>query len=501
MRGALRAARRVAVGALGWGDSAPPWALSCLAVAAVGALGVVGTVPVSASASPFDLMGAGARSVALSGGNPADVEGPAAAHANPAALALTAGGVEAAMVGTALPVSVHLSRAVCTEAPAACAATYGGVPTARHAPLLPRGGPGLQLGIAGRHPHLWPARLGGGALLHLPGAGLVHLRGPMREQPHFPRLEALPQRLSLLLSAGFALSDRLAIGAGVQVLASIGSHISGDLDPTGGRIEPAAVTIALRPVARLVAGVHWRPRGDLALGLSVRQAIGLRSAITSRLSADPVVHAAMRIDLSGLWSPLTVQFGVRWLAPSRRLRVQAALQLARWSQLRDPTPQVRIDLQGDVLRGLGAERWLDVGTQRAAATPGASDTVSPQLGVEASPWPGILHDRLRLRAGYAFHPAMLPRATGTSNLIDNDAHVFGAGAEWALRAVWVRGDDTSRRADLASPSRGPFVAFGAQGQYLPRRSAAKQGGDRDPIGDLDHGGAVWHLVLQAGHRF
>lgn len=495
MRVAVAAARRGASGARGSCGGLGPVALAWLTCVAVGAS------PAVSRASTFELFGAGARAVGLAGGNAADVEGPAATHLNPAALALTQGGVEAALVGTGLPVDVHLSRAVCTDSPSACAAATAGVPTARHAPLLPRGGLGLQLGVAGRHPHLWPGRLGVGALLQLPGAGLVHLRGPMREQPHFPRLEALPQRLSLLLAVGFAVTDRLAIGAGVQVLASIGSHIDGDLDPTGGRIGPAAVAIALRPVARLVAGLHWRPRGDVALGLSVRQSIGMRSAITSTLTADPVVNAAMRIDLHGLWSPLTVQLGVRWLAASRRVRVLAGLQFARWSQLPDPTPQVRIDLQGDALRGLGAERWVDVGTSRHAISPAANDTLSPQLGLEALPLPAKLHDRLKVRAGYSFHPAMLPRATGKSNGLDNDAHVLGVGAEWTLRSAWIRGDSAVRPADLAAPVAGPWIGCGAQAQLLPRRSAAKQLGDRDPIGDLDHGGALWHVALQVGTRF
>ena len=440
-------------------------------------------------ASVFELFGAGARGVALGGALAASAEGPDATFYNPAALAFARSqSVSIGMAATSMQLRVHLARPICQDAADRCSAASGGAATARYEPLLPSGGSHLQLGWNGRHPTLAGGRVAFGFALTLPSRGLIHLSGPDARQPHFPLLESLADRISVRFATGVRVHQRVSLGLGVQILASLGSVIDASLDPAGQRLEPAAVTISLQPTVRMTAGVLVEPIDGLRLGLGVRQEMAMHSRIPSQLRLGSLVGANMLVAQDTLFSPWTFELGAAWRGLGGRLGVMAGLRVALWSALPDPSPRVVIDVGGGAAGQLGLDDLADVGTRRGATPPNANTTVSPSLGVEA-----LLHPRWTARLGYGYRPAALPRAIDATNLLDNPVHAIGVGCELGLGAALAA-------ADGVPPQHRAFVQVAAQLQIWPRQAVYKTDPE-DVEGNLDHGGWIAHGVVQAGVRF
>lgn len=457
------------------------------AVACVAALGCL--LPWAAAASVFELFGAGPRGVALTNALAAAAEGPEATFYNPAGLATARNqSLAVGMAATSMQLRVHLARAICQDSAERCVAASSGAATARYEPLLPSGGSHLQLGWNGRHPTLAGGRLGFGFALTLPSRSLIHLSGPDARQPHFPLLESLADRISVRAAAGMQLRPRVSVGLGLQILAALGSSIDATLDPPAKRLEPVSVTIALQPTVRMTAGVQVEPIDGLRLGLGLRQEMLLHSRIPSHLLLGSLVGADMLVAQDTLFSPWTFELGAAWRLRGGRLLLLAGLRVALWGRMPDPSPRVVIDVGGGAAGQLGLDDVVDVGTRRTATPPGARTTTSPSLAAEFAVAP-----RWTARAGYSYRPTPLPRASGATNLLDNDVHALGAGCEIGL------GDA------LGAPGAGPtlhrgFVQLGLQLQLWPRRAVYKSD-PQDVQGDLDHGGWIAHGGALAGVRF
>ncbi|MCB9738344.1 MAG: outer membrane protein transport protein [Deltaproteobacteria bacterium] len=442
-----------------------------------------------ASASVFELFGADPRGVAMAGAMAAVAEGPAAAFYNPAALHdAPTGSMQIGWAATAFGLDIHLARPVCTLASDRCRSLWGGT-TARHGPLLPRSGQHLQLGWNAHHRRVLGGRLAFGALLTLPAQRLIRLSGPDAAQPHYVLYESLPDRLSILLAVGVRITDWLRAGVGVQVLAALGSALDLDLEPINGRIEPASVAISLQPTARMTAGVTVHPGLGLRFGVGVRQEVSLRYRIPSRLRLGALAEADLLVAQNTLYSPTSLEIGGSWRSADARWQVGLNLRIALWSRAPDPSPTLAIDVGGGAVGRLGLDGLADVRPQREAAT-GFSDTAAPSLGAEwwARPW-------LALRTGYSYRPSPVPYAVGLTSQLDNDVHALGLGCEIGFgERIRIRSEDATLLRHAF------YLRLGAQAQILPRRAVYRRD-PNDPVGDLDHGGSIFHAAAHFGARF
>jgi hypothetical protein len=450
-------------------------------------------------ASVFELFGAGPRSVGMAGAMAGAARGAEAAFHNPALLGDSRlAGVWAGFTSTVHDLSVQLARPACTGPYLACRAQHIAGFSSRET-HLPRDTGGLTLG--------WHYPLGGvfhnrvvlGAALAMPWKDILRISGPDPQTPQFLMFESLPDRLAFLFAGAWRVTNRWSVGVGAQVLAQLGAEIALDLDPTNHRLDYASTRISLTPQGRLTAGTSFRATDYLTLGLGYRQALSLQYRIPTDIKVGAAIDAVMDLGQETLFTPDAVHAGAAWRV-SDRLLLAADLGLALWSQTPDPSPYVWIDVGGQATNALGAGGLFDVGTDTAPLDLHFADTWNPAVAAEweaSRSWV--------VRGGYTFRPSPAPRAIGFTNYLDNPTHGIGAGFSWRfgqftsgekLRLGAVAGDRPP-----AGEAAAPFsVDVGTQLLVLPRRTVIKRD-PNDPVGDLQHGGQVWHVSVAFGGAF
>lgn len=450
----------------------------CAAAVCAWSLGVAPCA--TATASVFDLFGAGASGVARPGA--ALATGPYAAFANPAGLGRDDGHrVVAAIAASVFALDVHIVRPLCAGDALTCQARHGGLPTRAVEPALPEPNLHLQLGFSGVVARPGGRALAAAVLLTVPRGGLVQLRGPPAEAPQFAAIAPLADRMAALAAAGWQVAPWLRLGAGVQVLAAIDSDIRAGLQPASGLMAPVEATIELSPRIRAVAGAIARLSDRAEVGLSVRQALAVAARIPTVLDTEGLLRGDMAIVQHALASPWTVDASARW-QPTASVQLQVGLRAALWQWQPPPVPQVSIDIEGSAVDAVGLGQAVDIASTPAPARPYQTAwTASAGGHWRASP-------RWTLEAGYALRTSALPRATGSTNLLDNPAHIVGAGASLALP---LPGSATA-----ASDDGGWRLGVAVQWQHLARRAVRKADLAGDPVGDLDHGGDIVHAVVQ-----
>lgn len=453
-------------------------------------------VPIASNASVFEQFGAGPRSAALVGALSGSADGGEAAFHNPALLThAPLAGAWFGVAATGHALSVQLARPVCEGRYLACRGQHQAGFSSRAA-QLPRDSQGFQLG--------WHYPLGGplrgkaalGAGLSLPQGHIIRISGADPQTPKFLLYEGMPDRIAFLFAVAARLGQQVSLGVGVQVLAVLDAAIDLGLDPTNHRMSRAAIAIGLAPRARLTAGMAYKPLQTLTLGLSYRQRLSLEYKIPTTIDIGEPIKLDIALGHETLFTPDILHLGAGWKATSRLL-LSAEASLAFWSQAPDPSPQVGLDVGGAAVQGLGLGKVLDVGTDTPPVQLALADTVSPGLAAE---W--RLAAPLQLRAGYRFRPSPAPRAEGPYNYLDNHAHAFGAGIGLRFGTL-----STPLQAELdvqgvmAAEAPAPLrIDLGGQWLWLPRRTVLKR--DRnDPVGDLAHGGSVWHAGLAFGGSF
>ncbi len=448
-------------------------------------------------ASVFEMFGAGPRAVGMGGAMTAAASGGEAAFHNPAMLAGAAlAGAWGGFDYTHYDLSITLQRPVCLDATATCRSQYLGGFSSR-APQLPTDSSGAQVG--------WHYPLGGifkervvvGATLALPTGHLIRISGPDPQTPHFPMYEGMPDRIAFLFAAGWRVTDQFWVGAGIQVLAGLESNIQLALNPTNGTMDAAAIRIGLQPKVRLTAGATVHAPRDVWFAVSYRQRLSLQYQIPTDVALGKPAELAIALSHETLFTPDSIHTGIAWRPFHGPLLLSGDLTWSLWSAMPDPSPQVALDIGGMAVNGLGLGTALDVGTNTPPIKLGYSDTLSPALGAE---WQVAEH--WRVRTGYQYRPTPAPRATGPYDYLDGDAHALGLGVGFAfgehdaetLAKLQERDDDP------AGPPPKMHVDLGSQVLMLPRRTVFKSD-PGDPVGNLEHGGAVWNVSLAFGGAF
>ena len=384
-------------------------------------------IPSVAAADPLDTFGFGARATGLAGAVTASSSGAAAAHANPAGLALAP--------TTELLVGYGYGR-------------MGLQIDGEDARVLDAHGVDLGLSI--------PFRLGDvpiavGAAIHLPDQFVARMQLIPATEPHFILLDNDVHRIVVEPVAAIRPFPWLALGAGASILAdAVGRTIRFDVGVVGGAPRgQGALDVDLPPRVAPMAGLLVTPHPRVRLGASFRGAVdlSLRLGILANVDIAGVVTGDVLIDLraANFYTPrrLTGAISVDVLP---ELTLSAELAWLGWSGFHGGAPDVRI------LVALGISPPL---IDTLFPDDDFNDTLAPRASVEWRP------GRAALRAGYALEPSPVPAQVGLTSFADNERHVFALGGGMSLDVL---------RPILAHPIR---IDLGLQLHHLRERITVK----------------------------
>ena len=432
-------------------DRPPTWVLTVCALATL-------VVADPAAANIFERFGFGAQGAAMVNANVSLDGGYGAAFNNPGALT----GAKNVILGTGLS---WLKPALSLES------AFGPVPQTRPA----SDNVGLHLGA------VFPLfgvldRVALGAAVFVPTATDTRVETIDFRLPHFYRYHALPDRIVGAVSVGVRLHEMVSVGVGAQVLGRLDGGAVFGVDLPAQRITSKTLEAELAGDARIIAGAMFRPTPRLRIGFAYHEAVMLEFRQFIDATIEGLGRLLLDISGSSLYSPHRCTLGASFaITPS--LSLAADVEWALWSLAPDPSLQFELLLDVGAL-GIDPRRY---GSAQVAL--GAVDTLAPKVGVE---W--RLNPRYTLRAGYAYTPTPLPAQTGTTNIIDADAHQLGVGV-----AVHFRNPVARDQAPLA-------VELGTQVTLLSDRTMTKSAVD-DPVGDYTATGSIWHTSVTLSHHF
>jgi long-subunit fatty acid transport protein len=357
------------------------------AVLAIAVGAAAAAAPPRAQASPLDVFGVGSRHAAQAGAGVATVDDAAAPLVNPAGLARGRGKrFTVGVLGAAANLRINDRRTGLDQ-------PVGGlVAFAAPAPL---GGP-----LAGRL-HV------GFTMFVLPGS-LARIVARFPDEPFYPYYQGRTERMVIVPALAVRARDDLEVGVAANFLAGLAGGIAASEGAT--RAIEARVDEQVPSIARLVAGVSWRPREDVRLGLAVRQRFEVPFATVARteVAGEPI---DLDLAASGQFSPAQASAGVSWSAGASQVSVDLAY--ARWSTYDGPFVAVKsaLPLVGPLAAALPAVPW--------------KDTFAARAGGELALGDGVL------RGGYGFETSPVPaEQPGITNLLDGPKHTVGVGGGW-----------------------------------------------------------------------
>lgn len=422
-----------------------------------------------ASANPADVIGLGARAIAMGGAQVATVDDSTAGYYNPARLASFD--------------DIHIDVGYQMAVPRVGA----------NGELFPIDrSQGLAAGIAvpGR---VLGKRLAIGATVFVPDQQVTRTRTLPAERPRFLTYDNRPQRLLMAATAGFEILPGLQIGGGVAYMASTNGTVElqglvgfpnaelSDLD--------LSIDVDVQTIRYPHAGIAWQASPKLSFGASYRG--GFRLVIDQTVKVrgdlgtpDIVVVENGRLDLRSvsqdLFQPMQITVGGAYqVTPCLLVALDIAYQ--RWSVYDNPTARIEIELDVGQFNDL-----VMIPPPRQLEIPDLRDIVVPRLGVE---WQGAPGPRKWIaRGGYVFEAAVAPEQKGESNFIDNHKHTLslGGGIEW--RGI---GDVIQKPFSLDG-----FVSF----TYLQPRDHHKLS-PVDPVGDYTASGHAIAAGVMTRWRF
>jgi long-chain fatty acid transport protein len=392
------------------------------AAAAFCAVGLL-TVAAPAAANPAEVFGFGSRSSGRGGAAAASADDFSALYYNPAGLAF--GGSEKQVTLGALGAVSNLTiqdRRIGISEP------FGFVVGLRTP--APLGGPladRLHLGIG---------------LYGLPGT-VVQIKARLPDEPFYPYYDNRTQRIVLLPGAAVKILPGLSVGVAINFLATLRGQVTATEGAT--RAVEARVDEEIPSVARLNAGVRWRPAPlpQLDLAVAFRQSFSIPFATVAEtmVAGEPI---NLDIAAAGQYTPTQITAGAAWRAG--RALAELDLTWANWSAYPGPYVQVKSELP---LVGPLAGELPEVPF---------SDTWGARLGGQVDLG---AHRQYALRAGYGFETSAFPEdQPGVTNLLDGYKNTVSLG--FGVRLPAALGDHDVR------------IDMHAQSQLVGRRTLSKR---------------------------
>ena len=364
-----------------------------LGLAALGAL-VLSAAP--AKASPEDVLGFGARSIAMGATGAAGSEGYESVHGNPGLLStarsrqLTFGFVGAAF-------DIHAKEKIPTGP--------------LHGSII---GATLPLPFAG----VLKDRIAIGLGFFTPTDLVVRGRILYPEKTQFPLVDRV-QSVAVQAGLGVDLGHGIRAGGGFAALAALSGAVLVATDAAGriGTVVEDTLVASYGPIVGLSydLGDSWRVGATFRGELVGRFNVVITVKDLGALTVPP-------LNISGIAQYDPWQIALELARVKGALRVAAGATFKRWSAypgLSEATVRCPLfDATGQV--------FSDSCDARGPEKPGYSDTVSVHAGVERrfEPRPSV---GLRARGGLFFEPTPAPRQTGTANVYDSSRLAVSAG--------------------------------------------------------------------------
>ena len=346
------------------------------------ALGVIASA--TARANPLEVMGLTSRHAGQAGAGVASADDAAALYYDPAGLVAASG----------------------AELSIGAIGAYSKLDDADLHDRL-----GLQLAVKAPVPLRGPlaGRIVVGLALHLLPHEVVRVIAPAPDQPFYPAFGL--SRIVVLPGIAIRLTDRLALGAAVDVLAGL----TGTIDAAEGatRAIDARVDERVGTIARVIAGGTVQLAERWRIGATYRQRfeVPFHTKATTLVAGEPI---DLDVSAVGLFTPHEVIAGVAYTRPGLVVSVDAGWQ--KWSD--DPGPYVKVD---SALPLVGAVPGV-------APVVDFTDTLSLRAGVETR----RNDEGLILRAGYAFESSGVPATQLETKLLDGPHHTIAGGVGWQL---------------------------------------------------------------------
>lgn len=424
--------------------------------------------PTTAHASIFDIYGYNPRGIAMGGAMTAAVNDFTAAYYNPGALTV--------------PKKVILGIG--------WTATFPRLKINRQTrnPDFPNIIPskfvsGLTLGVL--FPIGGPLRnkLAFGFGLYFPTTKLIRAEGLEPQSPQFYSYQSSPEKLIVLASIAYEPWRYISFGVGIQVLARILGDVSLNVDVLNDQLQSSDISVEVIPTANVVAGIHARPFPQLSIGVSYRAALALTYRLPARMAFGSPITLNLDIGGTMLYAPHQINFGVAYHFLKPQLTLALDFNYAIWATAPDPSPQLKVDVGGSLLDGLGLGSAVDIGSTTPPIKMRFRNTLTVRIGAEYGPLPW-----LKLRAGYFYRPTPVPNQSQAYNYLDNDSHGISFGVSFTI-------------ANPLEVHRRPFtIDLATQFLLLPNRTALKSD-PNDPVGNLSHSGAVYSLAIALRHDF
>jgi long-subunit fatty acid transport protein len=362
-------------------------------------------------ANAFDQFGFEPRDLAMGGTQTVTGDGHVAAYFNPAMLAMQ----KEVSVGVGLmyakPV-MDVHTLALNDAPNL------------HLAGAPPDFDGLTLGV------LFP--LGGkignrvalGLGLYIPTNNILRAEAIDPKLPSWYDYQSSPDRIVVALSAGVRILDWLYVGGGAQVLGAFLGGFQFRVNIFNQEFETRSLKndLALHAAALAGLALDFQKIG-LRFGFSYRSPIYLDYDMPTEFDIADV--GLIHISMKGVvhYSPHTFSLGVRWaIGP---VIAAAEVRYAMWSRAPDPSVQVGMTIDSNVLTALGADKHFDSASPNEP--PGFSDTIEPHIGLEY--W---IIPRFAVRAGYSFRPTPVPLQDGDTNILDGNTHAFSFGVGFSF---------------------------------------------------------------------
>jgi long-subunit fatty acid transport protein len=366
-----------------------------------------------AVANPADVIGLGARAIAMGGAQVANVDDSTAGYYNPALLASFD--------------DIHIDVGYQVAVPRVGA-------NGEQFAVDRSEGIAAGLAVPGR---ILGHRLAIGATMFIPDQQVTRTRTLPFDRPRFLAYDNRPQRLLLAAVAAYELVPGLQVGAGVAYMASTNGSV--ELQGLVGFPNPAvsdldlSIDVDVKTIRYPHAGIAWKATPRLTLGAAYRG--GFRLVIDQTVKVrgdlgtpDATVVEDGRLDLRSvsqdLFQPLQITVGGAFAVTSCLL-VALDLTYQRWSDYDNPTAKIEIELDIKQFNDL-----VMIPPAREFEIPNLRDIVVPRVGVEWRGAPG--HRTWTARGGYVFEYAVAPEQRGDSNFIDNHKHTLGlgGGVQW-----------------------------------------------------------------------
>ena len=398
-----------------------------------------------ASASPFDVYGAGARSTAMGGAQTANAEGASAVYDNVAGLAESDAEIRIGAFATFLDAPILLmDRPDGYDVPDLGARSQA-LPSDQTArPRSDSDGPRPIYGVhVGAVTDFGDTRTRGGVLVMLPTNGLMDL------QTHFPdereryfsnqlHHEIVGSRIHRpVIEMGVArpLTERISFGVG-------GSYLPTSVVTTHAYVRDPGDQSDVDLNADVHTGNHW----GFVAGLTAKLIDDLKVGLVYRGGVDFRIEGGNQIQVRGLeMSDEESHQEIDWVPLSTPSSLRAGLS---WG-----VGDVELTLDGRYVF------WSShLNTQAEPA--GFRDIAEGRAGVE---WTSS--DDTRLRAGGGFIPSPVPAQTGRTNYVDNSRILGSVGGAHRFE-LWDRDMEASW-----------FVQF----QHLLRRETHKRAMNDYPV--------------------